>query len=594
MPARRSQRTRSPVSSESGFAMIMALVVVLVLWLITLAMANLAVSEYATAAGTERSTQAFLAAEAGIERTIADLSADADWEDGLGVDAGVTTAWTLRYQDILLNNGAQFSVWLRDPNTGPNVSSAMQIRAIGEARGAVRTIEYAVESDSDLDIVLYSVNTLSTCAIPGGGSLQFHGSAYIEQDVCLKGGSQAGFFNDRYVMSSDAPDYFNHLYVNGNLDTSTGNPSIGTSTQPYWWLHVSGSIIGPSNKIYTANFDDVVPPPFYPDVLEDLVKPAFDAPNPADPLAACHPPSTLPCRRGNAVEQVTDPGPPPVTTMRVVICQYVAGTWVKDTTSSDLVLNSGIFYLPKATWGGTCAIDTVANVRAGGDYMLFWDGTVDPTSAYATNMVFLYQPPGTPDVQVYVPGTVFLQQNIRYEGKGTIVIATQPQATVFSGLQPQAGCGFDLNSVAGDSDGICNGNPNDGRWVRSKVSPCLGSPGTDNPSSTYVSSDLATFIVNGSAFSELNSNACEQEMDMVAIVGDRNATGTSICGTGPCFKILKKLQWYGVLMTLQMGLGQVPDFWQMPDLRLNLPSSMQNLFRRAVRVIEVKRWQEIF
>ena len=81
---------------------------------------------------------------------------------------------------------------------------------------------------------------------------------------------------------------------------------------------------------------------------------------------------------------------------------------------------------------------------------------------------------------------------------------------------------------------------------------------------------------------------------MVAIVGDRNATGSSICGTGPCFKILKKLQWYGVLMTRQMGLGQVPDFWQMPDLRLNLPSSLQNLFRRAVRVIEVTRWQEIF
>jgi len=587
MPSRGPRRSKSLLSSESGFAKIMALVVVLIMWLLTVALANLAVSEYATAAGTERSAQAFVAAEAGIERAIAELNADTDWEDNLGVDAGVTTAWTLRYQDVPLSNGSQFSVWLRhDPNPGPNSGSSMQIRAIGEAKAAVRTIEYAVENDTALDIVLYSVNDLNTCAIPGGGSLQFHGSAYIEQDMCLKGGSQAGFYNDRYVLSSDAPDFFNHIYVNGDLDTSTGNPSIGTPTQPYWWLHVSGNILGPSNKIYTANFDDVVPPPFYPDVLEDLVKPAFDAPNPVDPFAACHPPSTLLCRRGNAVVQ--DPGPP--ATMRMVICRYVSGVWQLQ-NSSDLTLDNSIFYLPKE--GSTsCATDPVATVRAGGDYMLFWDGTVNPTPSN-TNMVFPSQDPAIPDLQIYVPGAVFLRNDVRYEGKGTLVVANQPQATVYSSLQPQSGCAFDFNSVAGDTM-PCDGNPNDGRWIRSNVSPCLGSPGTDNPSSTYVSSDIATFIVNGSAFSELNSNACAQEMDMVAIVGDRNATGSSICGTGACFKILKKLQWYGVLMTVQFGLGQVPDFWQMPDLRLNLPSSVQNLFQPAQRIIEVKRWQEIF
>ncbi len=428
MPPRERRHFRGLHSSESGFAMIMALVLVLIMWLLTVALANLAVSEYATAAGVERSSQAFLAAEAGIERGIADLNADSDWEDGVGVEAGVTTAWTLRYQDIPLSNGAKFSVWLRDPYAGPNLPpnspSRLEIRAIGEARGAARTIEYAVENDTALDIVLYSINDLNTCAIPGGGSLQFHGSAYIEQDMCLKGGSQAGFYNDRYVLSSDAPNYFNHTTAD---------------------LHV-----------------------------------------------------------------------------------YVPG---------------GLFLSSRPSIGNA------------------WEG------------------------------------NIRYEGKGTIVVANQPQATVYSSLQPQSGCAFDFNRVAGDNM-PCDGNPNDGRWIKSKVSPCLGSPGTDNPGSTYVSSDLAIFIVNGSAYSQLNSNSCAQEMDMVAIVGDRNASGTGPCITegitGACFRILKKLQWYGVLMTKQFGLGQVPNFWQMPDLRLKLPSSVQNLFQPSLRIIEVKKWQEIF
>jgi hypothetical protein len=185
-------------------------------------------NSYTTAAGTERSAQAFLAAEAGVERAIAELSADSNWDDDMGADApGVTAAaWMPKYTNIPLTNGARLSIWLREVS-GADPKTNMSIRAIGEARGAARTIEYIVESQDSTDIVLYSINTLSTCAISGGGSLQFHGSAYIEQDVCIKGGSQAGYFNDRYVQSSDAPDYFNHFYVSGDLDTSTATLQSG-------------------------------------------------------------------------------------------------------------------------------------------------------------------------------------------------------------------------------------------------------------------------------------------------------------------------------------------------------------------------------
>jgi hypothetical protein len=299
--------------------------------------------------------------------------------------------------------------------------------------------------------------------------------------------------------------------------------------------------------------------------------------------------------------------------MRLVICRYPGNDttpWTRETSSSDLIFEKveaplpppepppppSIFYLPKANWSGTCSTGSEATVRAAEDYMPFWDGTVDPASANSTNMVFPPQDPAIPDVQVYIPGAIFLEKDVRYEGKGTIVIANQPQAIVYSSLLPQAGCALDFNS--GDGDGPCESGTPKGYWIKSKVSPCLGSPGTDNPSSTFVSSDLAVLIVNGSAYSELNSTACDQEFDVVAIVGDRDASGSGPCFTegvaGACFRILKKLQWYGVLMTRQFGLGQVPDFWQMPDLRLNLPGSVQNLFQSGVRTLRTERWREIF
>lgn len=571
---------------ESGFATIIALVLILILSLITVALAHLSISEYSTASALDRSNQAFLAAEAGVERLIADLKGDLNWGDDLDVDQGVTsTAWKDRYTDTPLAYGASFSAWLRHI-AGSDPSTNMRVRSIGRARGAARSIEYVLQRLTHTDIVFYSINTVSTCNIPGGGSVQFHGSAYVEENMCLKGAAQAGFFNDRLVNRADAPNYFNNLYVNGNLDTDTGNPSIGTAEIPYWWLHVGGDIIGPSNNIYVVNFDNIVPPPFYPRVVDDIVRPAFEL----DPTLL---------RRGN--ELVIGPS-----TTQLVICRWNGSAWSTE-TSSDLILQAStdpaatppppyVIYLPRRGAAPTCsATGTPATVRAGGDYMLFWDGTVDPVEN-STNLVFR-----TPERQIYVPGIVLIRRDVRYEGRGTVVVANQPTALVPANLQPQAGCALDFNSVNVDTDGLCNGNPSEGHSIKTKISPCQGTPGSDNPNSTYVSaapasSDLAIFVVNGSAFSQLNSNACAQEMNIVAIVGDRDAIGDSICGpgAGACFSIVKKLQWYGVLMSRRLGLGQVPDFWQMPDLRLYLPVELQNLFQRTQTILQTRSWREVF
>jgi hypothetical protein len=172
--------------------------------------------------------------------------------------------------------------------------------------------------------------------------------------------------------------------------------------------------------------------------------------------------------------------------------------------------------------------------------------------------------------------------DVRYDGKGTLVVAAQPGATSAAGLAAQSGCAFDL-----DGTGLCNGGPAAGRRVRARISPCQGTPGRDNPLTTYPGADVLAVVVNGSMYSDLNATGCDQEMNMVALVGDRASTGAGVT-------IQHKLQWYGVLMTRRMVLGQVPDFWQMPDLFRLLPAPISRYIRNAAFPVIVRNWRELF
>jgi Tfp pilus assembly protein PilV len=559
-----SKRLQGLAHDESGIAMMLALTVMLILSMVVVALAGLAVSEYSTAATLDRSTQALLAAQAGQELAISRLRGDADWSDNAAATWQAIDGNQPEAFPVAAPVGT-FNVQVRQPS-GLNATGNIEVRSIGQVRGATRTIQFTLHRVSGADFVTYSITTVNTTAISGGGSQQWHGSAYFEDDLTMKGGSQSGFYNDRKVFSSD-PGFFNHLYVcgwtgtacaDGDLTLTTGNPTIGN---PYHWVHVTDQVTGSSTNYNPSNFDRLSPEPFYPDVLQG-VKDALAAPANALNLAG---PATM------------------------VVCARVAGIWVT-IPSADLTLAGGNpFYLPKAGTGCPAASDprTIANIRADPSlYALVWEASATPA-----NLTFSTTSSGLP---IYVPGKVIVGADVRFEKKGSLVVANDPTATIPAALQARNGCALDFNGT-----GLCTGLPSSGHWIKASVSPCQGSPGTDNPSTTYPQTDLLGFIVNGSAYSNLNGSSCSQEMNLVAVVGDRNAPATpGLACTNPASRAhidtQKKLQWYGVLMTREMCLAQVPDFWQVPDLAAALPPPLVKVIVSSGGSIQVMDWQELF
>ena len=586
-------------TDESGIAMMMAMAVVLILSLITVALANITVSEYSTAAALDASNQALLAAEAGGEVAISVLRPDTDWTDNASsavwqpLRPGQPEAFPATATPV-----GQYNMQVHhQPSLDP--STNVLVRVTGQVRTATRTIQFLLHRTTGTDMVTYAIQTVDITRISGGGSLQWHGSAYFEQNLSLRGGNQAGFFNDRRVFSSDA-GFFNHLYIcgwtgtacaNGTLDVSQGNPTIGT---PYYWVHVTGDpnqgfgVLGSSNRFTYSNFDRIAPPPFYPDVVGEA-RSALSAP-------------------GNLLATF---GPDRV----LVTCRWNGSGWTRVTTP-DLVLTASptpsdndTFFLPLAAGDPTCTSypSSISAMRGGGNFMLMWYPRGPIINPSDWNLIL-----ANPSQPIYVPGRLLVASDVRYGGtattqggKATIIAANQPNALTPGTLQPQSSCAFDLNSATG----TCSGQPNSGHTIRARISPCLGSPGTDNPNSTFArddpnipgdQSDALAVVVNGSAYSNLNATSCGQEMNLVAVIGDRNAPVTGQPNQ-PCGNfnrastyIQNKLQWYGVLMTREICLGQVPDFWQVPDLMTFLPPPIQDIIRSGSGAVEVRSWQELF
>lgn len=578
---------------QGGTAMLMALVVVLILALLTIALANVAVTEYSTAATLDHSLKALIGAEGAGEALVAFLRTQADW-----TSLATPEGWTndrlppaLR-EGTLPGSDVTYEVRVRHL-PGPGYDPAVNIlaRVVGEARGQSRAIEFLLHKVGPADFIFYSVDNVNICSISGGGSVQFHGSAYFQADLCLKGGAESGFYNDRPVSTAhrDANGnqlFLNHLYVQGNLD-GTGNPSIGTAAQHYFYLHVAGTLVN-SNKFFYDNFDRNVKDPFYPSVVEIVTQAA-----------------STPANAGR--QQGTQ--------MELAVCEHnpTGNTWAKVYTPHLSLDANRVFYLPRRTPGetGYWGTDTSACPAPGTSpeavraepslYALYWDGRASPASG-TSNLVIPVS-----DRPIYVPGKVLHGQHVRFEGKGQIVAANQPGAGVRladgtrAEVAPQSTCAWNLDDpmAANATGNECGDSNNAGYWVRAKVSPCRQPPGpgpfaNDNPNSTFVrrygantAGDVVVFVVNGSAGSRLNANACDQEMNLMAVVGD--------AASNAGFSMRYKLQWYGVLMTRQMRLGQVPDFWQMPDTFGELPAWTRTiLLGQNAGVVRVERWRELF
>ena len=521
---------------ESGIVLLQVMAFAIILAMITLALVNLSISEYATANAADQGARAFYVADAGIERAITVLRADSNWNDGLGADKNANnTSWQPLY-DSFQSGGAgnavnqtypsaggsgsgTYSIYVKRPVAGGtyNPAHTIWIRAIGTQGRATRSIEVLLHRLTPLDFSVYSAQSYTVSN--GGGNVTLHGSAYFYQDLGLKA-VKTGIYNDRQILSTDLAPYTNQLYVKGTLDMSTGNPSVGTLSQPMYGVH-AGQLNLKNNgsaNLNTLELDNVVPSIPYPNVAGYI--------------------SSLLTNKtyGNALT---------VNQAQLVICTGSGPYTAQNVT--DVTFGATYFFIPtQANAGCTGAPTTSAN------YMLVWD----PSKTVPLTLNSAQQ-----SVPVFIPGVVATNQPVTYTGIGTLVVQSTSGTT---GLNTSSG------QILASAPASNSGGQN----------PC----GYANPT-TMPHTDLLAFIVAGNVTMQGSGSTCSQEQNVVIIAG---ANGAST------FTSSYKVNVYGVVITEQLNTTQNPDFYQMPDILQAVPAPVSTVatFNTTMPVV-VLQWREL-
>lgn len=527
-------------------ALLLAMVFTLVLGLITVALANLALSEIGAVQAVDRGVQAFAIADGAIERAKAILRLDPDWSDLAGATQNLDPSGTtfrplydpfqgkgrggnaVNQPFPATNPVGTYTIEIRKASTDP--TNNIWVRALGSYGGASRSIEVLLHRLTPVDFSAYSAGTYSPLQ-GGGGNVTIHGSAYFYSDLMLKA-VQTGIYNDRAINPGDTPPYANQLYVRGTLDMSKGNPSIGTASQPMYGVHAS-HINNPSNNIYTLQLDNVVPVVQYPDVAGYI---ACLTGSPCPPNVTVVPP-------GNALV-----GSPP---SALVLCLGVG----KPQQTPNLVFGATYFYVPTAS-NASCLAGPSSTTS-----MLVWN----PQAA-----IPLQLNSSLASAPILVPGTVTTQKPVTYTGVATIVVENVNGATY----------AFDTSN----GGQILSSAPASG------TGDILGC-GYTAPSS-MPSPDLLAFIVQTSARLQGNSNKCNQEQDVALVVGRYNPSLNP--PTTDVLTSTKNIQIFGMAIASQLDTTQNPDFWQVPGLEQALPAPLLQLLSfTGPQPVVIREWHEL-
>ncbi len=526
-------------ASQSGMVLIQVIAFSIILAMITFALVSLTITEYATVTAADKGMRALYIADAAVERAIAVLRADSNWNDN-PVDTqgaeknmnpnqatwmpkqplydkfqagGAGNAENEPYPAGGGSNSGTYSLYLKQAtDPGDNLSNDIWIRALGTAGGATRAIEIKLHRLTPLDFSVYSAQSFQVSS--GGGNVSMHGSAYFFQDLGLKA-VQTGLYNDRPIHASDTAPYLNQLYVRGTLDMSTGNSTVGTAPQPMYGVH-AGSINLKNNGTQNLNTQEM-----------DHVVPAIPYPNVSGYIS-----STL---TNKTYANLLSPDQ-----MTMAICTYSGGVWTQSYTA-NLTFGSSEFTIPASTYT-TC--DATASNSA--NYVAHWAPSQSVSLTLNSNLK------ANP---VVVPGSITMSQAVKYSGVATLI----------------------ANSGGGTALSIS------GQVLAS--TPASGSTcGYATPSS-MPSSDLLAFIVAGNVSMAGSGTTCNQENDVVIVAG---ADGTST------FSSTFKVQIYGVIITEQLSTSQNPDFYQMPDMLTYLPTPVTQLATNGVTMpVVVKQWHEL-
>lgn len=537
MRVRGSRTTHSVLRPESGIVLLQVLVFSLVLSLITFSLVGLSMTEYATVNAADQGMRALLIADGAVERAVAVLRADPNWNDGVGADKNANnTSWQALYDQFQAGGAGnavgqaypagvsgqgtgRYSLFVKRPGAGSGLNPVnyIWVRAQGQTGFATRSIEILLQRMTPLDFALYVAQPLADGVL--GNSINAHGTAYFHSDISLAN-VVAKVFNDRALATGDGAPYANQLYVRGTLTMNSSTPVIGLLAQPMFGVHASRLKLsgGASGNLSTLELDTNVPDVGYPNVSA-YVTDLLTSGGYGNPLGL-----------GN---------------LTMTICTKPLGLWVT-TPVPALIFGATYFVVPTKAYN---ACD--ANVTNPGNYMLIYD----PAQPVQLQLNSAYK-----NLPIVVPSAVVAAQNVTYSGIGTIVVA--------STVSPAPANALDLSF---------------GQFLASSRATGVACGGSIT--SSMPQTDLLSMVMSGSAILIGGLTACAQEQDLALVVG-----------SAPSHLLASLLhsQIYGLVLTESLSLSQNYDFWQMPDLWANLPSPMTTLLNYKTSMpVKILQWHEL-
>lgn len=593
------------LQGESGIALAAVLVTILITFIVSGTLVAVAMNEYQTANGAERSRLAIQVTEAGIEVGVYEVKRDSVWDDTSAATKNVTAAgqWFPLWDGAADITNRQFpsaspvgtvtvEVCRYDAGTAcPGVPGAptitgcapevcIYLRSTGRVEGMSRQIEALLgKFGPGTDLISYSGSAINIGAGGGGnGTFELHGSLYIASCVDPDGGGpqpcvglnmqgNGAIFNDVSFPTPGDPDltppFNNRLFVNGRITGQGNSWQIGSNSTPMRGAHATG--------LWPAGNDDQI------DALEKSTAVPF-IPFP-DPSKLCEPsgqPRTCLINRLNL--PAGDPDRlVPTNAMTAYVCTSsctAAASWsAVDMTNTTTLLTfaSNRVVFPDAGSGITCNANNAqalicdaagaGSVSGSGNFAVVFNGTLGggQENFFAQRDAF-----------IHTRTRVLFDRAILYSGFATFLIEND---TNFTGQNDPVALRFNesftpLCKVSQATACTQTFGQANGQTIAFAVGPACTAP---PPSGSVICTP------NGGGIYSRGSN---NELNLVLL-----AHGT-LKDDNPQF-------WYGLFIAGLLDWDNNPEIYPVPGLQSNLPPGIPDLTKGSFGVF-YHRWREVF
>jgi hypothetical protein len=605
---------RSAARTESGAALVIALITIVVMMLLTAALVTASMTETFSAQTAEDSARAFLVADAAAARALASLRLDPDWSDGQGA-VGRCPDGTLydllsgecmrnvaypKYGSYVVSRPGSGNPGQTDepkcaaaPVSTPSASPVplpeqegfgrytvtvegtpepgkVTLRAVGQVGRATRGFTFTVQRVTPADFVSYSALRVDATRV-GNGTFRIHGSVYVRGNWEFHGNSRQ--LNDRPTSEADRPPYDNQTFVCSDL-VLTGNPQIGEPSRPMLAAHIAGDVTGAGRayEIHALLQDKVVP-----DIRLGRVDVA---------IRCIRGFENDECRQqeGGRVGEFAGLWDSYTNALDggLVVLRPPRGNetgWQRDSTQTrDLTLGTQAWRIPKRGRVEECRLASGALNEVLRDCAAYYDGQAN--LYVAARQV------------IYIPGALSVARDVNYRVDEDPSQPCNPAAGEQQDpCKKRDGSLFVVACEAGTPCDPGRSSPAHGLDVQEMLrAQRWASQGFFYPQTTFPSHDLLAVLVNGKVRFGLRGNPAQQEINLVVLSGCEATLPADRCD----LTMQKNLQLYGSVISRLLVFEQNVDLYQVPDLRQYLPFVLDRfLSAPGGAAVVVTSWREI-